>query len=512
MKSQKKKRHHVVRNLLILLVILGIAAAVWVLMEQNREETAEEETTSYKQETVKYGSVITGITESGSVAYGTTEQVFSVPEVVETSSESSVSTETGNNDLSADWNQMGQGMSNMGGMESMASESSSAGSDTELEVGEVCVAVGQVVSEGTELIRLTEDSVAAYREELDSAVESAELSVRQEEINVESKKAEADYTYAMYIAEGENAEETYNATIKSLDNAVTELEEELEEASEEVETLQSEYDAGEDVEEDLEAAQLNYDTVESNLQIAENNRTTQSIEAKQTYETAITNYNYADQLYEIDTNGLEDDLNDAQEVLEEAQAAQTEFDEQISDGAIYAEYAGTILSVSCSAGDTLTNDSVLVTFSDENDVTITVSVAQEDIADISIGEPVSISLTAYENETFDGEVTGISTAAEAGSATVNYEVTAAFTGDTSKVYSGMSGEVTFVTKEEADTLYISNRAVWTDGPRSYVKVLREDGSVDEVTITTGYSNGTTVAVTSGLEEGEIVLIESQVTE
>ncbi len=512
MKSQKKKKHHVFRNLVILLVIVAIAAAA-VVIYLDRQDNQEEAEVTYKEETVRYGSVITGITESGTVSYGTTDQEFSVPEITETSSDTSTSGTSTVGAMSALADQMaGGGMSSMGGAQSLTQESSSSGTDTDLEVAEVLVAVGEVVSEGTPLVRLTDESIEAYREALEEAVSSAELVVKQEEINVESKQAEADYTYAMYLAEGEIAEETYNATLTSLDNAVTELEEELEEAAEEVEELQSEYDAGSDVEEDLETAQLNYDTIEANLQIAKNNRTTQSIEAKQTYETAITNYNYADQLYEIDTNGLEDDLNDAKEVLEEAQEAQAEFDEEIGDGVIYAEYAGTIMTISCAEGDTLTNDSVLVTFSDEDDITITVSVTQEDIGDISIGDAVSIELTAYEKEPFAGEVTGISTSASAGSSTVNYEVTAAFTENVEKVYSGMTGEVTFVTREEPDTFYVSNRAVRTDGTRSYVKVLRDDGSIDEVTITTGYSNGTYVAVTSGLEEGETVLIESQVNE
>ncbi len=517
MKYQKKKNHHVVRNLFLVLVIIGLAAAA-LYIYFNLPESTEEPAVSYRQETVKYGDVVTGITESGTVAYGTTDQEFSVPEIAETSSEtSSGTTDTaGTSDMSAIAEQMAQGgmaaMTGMGGDQSVTGESASSGTETDLEVEEVCVAVGQVVSEGTTLIRLTDESIAEYREALNDAVKSAELAVKQEEINVESKQAEADYTYAMYLAEGEVAEETYNATLTSLDNAVTELEEELEEAAEELESLQSEYDAGSDVEEDLEEAQLNYDTIEADLQIAKNNRTTQSIEAKQTYETAITNYNYADQLYEIDTNGLEDDLDDAKEALEEAQEAQTDFDEQIGDGVIYSEYAGTVMSVSYSAGDTLTNDSVLATFSDESDITITVSVTQEDISDISIGDAVSISLEAYDNETFPGEVTSISTAAAVGSSTVNYEVTSAFTGDTDQVYSGMTGEVTFVTREEPDTLYISNRAVRTDGTRSYVKVLRDDGSIEDVTVTTGYSNGSIVAVLSGLEEGDTVLIESQVNE
>ncbi|MCD7832726.1 MAG: efflux RND transporter periplasmic adaptor subunit [Lachnospiraceae bacterium] len=489
--KKRKKKHHFLRNFLLLVIVVAAGAGAWVVY-QDQQESDTEDTTSYRQETVKYGSVITGITESGTVTYGTADQTFEVAEV--TSSSSSGSSTGGS------------------GMSMSSDNSSSSTSSTSLEVEEIYVAVGQVVAEGDALLKITEESIEAYREELEAAVTSAGLTVKQEEINVETKQAEADYTYAMYIAEGETAEATYNATITSLENTVTELEEELAEAAEEVEELQSEYDDGEDVEDDLEEAQLNYETIEANLEIAKNNLTTQSIEAKQTYENAMINYEYADQLYEIDTDGLTDELEDAQDALEDAEEALAEFEEQIGDGVIYAEYSGTIMSISYSAGDSLTSDSTVVTFSDSDDVTMTVAVSQSDISDISTGDVVSIELDAYEDETFEGEVTAISTTATTGSSTVNYEVTVNFTGDITKVYSGMTGEVTFITKEEADTLYISNRAVQTDGATSYVKVLQDDGTIEEVTITTGYSNGTTVAVTSGLTEGQIVLIESQVTE
>jgi HlyD family secretion protein len=94
---------------------------------------------------------------------------------------------------------------------------------------------------------------------------------------------------------------------------------------------------------------------------------------------------------------------------------------------------------------------------------------------------------------------------------VNYEVEITMNGDTGKVYSGMTGEVTFVEKQVTDVLYISNRAVHQDGTRSWVKVMQEDGSIEEVTIETGFSNGSIVEVTSGLSEGQTVLLESQVS-
>ena len=519
-------------------VVVAGTAAGWKLSRiQSVSATTD---AAYKTETVRKGTVSSGISESGTVTYGTTEQTFSVAEITEVSLSSSDSSsdssasgssenQSGTSAGSATVNAAGGGSMDMAVMQGNAGgdamaqagssqtseQNSSSGSttsdaDTALVVEEVYAATGQVVAEGDPILKITDDSIAEYQAQLEAAVETAQLNVKQEEINAESKKAEADYTYQMYLAEGETAEETYQATITSLENAVSDLEEDLEDAQDDVDTYQYYVDCGYDYDDELEEAQDNYSTIEANLQIAKNNLTTQSIEAKQTYESAMTNYKYADQLYEIDTNGLEDDLDDAKATLEEAQEALADFQEQIGDGIVYAAEAGTVTEVAYAAGDEISNDAAIVTYTDPENVTITVSVSQDDISSVSVGEEVSISLTAYPEEIFSGTVSGIATSATAGSSTVNYDVTVLFSGDISKVYSGMTGEATFAGKTISDTLYISNQAVLLDGARSYVKVLEEDGSVREADVTTGYSNGKIVAVESGLEEGETVLIESQV--
>lgn len=465
------------------------------------EQTSASE---YQTATVQKGNVSVGITESGTVEFGTKEQTFSVAEITEvslTDSEESSDTQStddasgfssGGTSMAAGGGQSAMGMETTGG-ESAASSSAASGTGTELVVEEVYAAVGQSVQKGEKLFKITSDSIEDYREALEQAVETAKLQVSEEEIQVQSKKAEADYTYAMYLAQGETAEATYQATLAELDAAVADLEEELEEAQE---------DGDEDEIEELEAQ----------LQIAENNRSTQSIEAKQTYDNTMTNYKYADQLYAIDTEGLEDDFNDARETLEEAEENLTSFEEEIGDGIVYAQYSGTVTELAYAAGDTLTNDATAVTFTDSDNVTMTVLVSQDDIAQISVGGNADIALTAYEEEIFSGEVASVSASAVSGSSTVNYEVSVRFTGDTSAVYSGMTGDVTFAVRSETDTLYIPNRAVYQNGTDSMVKVLAEDGSIRETEIETGFSNGTVVAVESGLEQGQTVIIESKVSE
>ena len=499
-------------------VIVAGTAAGWKISQI--QEVSATTDSAYKTETVRKGTVSSGISESGTVTYGTTEQTFSVAEITEVSlssdssdSDSSSSSQASGGSTSGSSGASGQGTVDMAAMQGAAGDNSqsgnqssgqsstgsttSSGTDTLLVVEEVYAATGQVVAEGDPILKITDDSIADYQAQLEAAVETAQLNVKQEEINVESKKSEADYTYQMYLAEGETAEETYQATISGLENTVSDLEDDLADAQDEVDTYQYYVDCGYDYDDELEEAEDNYSTIEANLQIAKNNLTTQSIEARQTYESALT-------------NGLEDDLDDAKETLEEIEEALADFQEQIGDGIVYAQESGTVTEVAYASGDDIVSDATLVTYTDPENVTMTVSVSQDDISSVSVGEEVSITLTAYPDETFTGLVSSIATSATTGSSTVNYDVTVLFSGDISKVYSGMTGEATFAGKTVGDTLYISNQAVYLDGTKSCVKVLEEDGSVRAAEITTGYSNGKVVAVESGLEEGETILIESQV--
>ena len=417
-------------------VLVAGTAAGWKISQI--QEVSATTDSAYKTETVRKGTVSSGISESGTVTYGTTEQTFSVAEITEVSlssdssdSDNSSSSQALGGSTSGSSGASGQGTADMAAMQGAAGDNSqsgsqssgqsntgsttSSGTDTSLVVEEVYAATGQVVAEGDPILKITDDSIADYQAQLEAAVEIAQLNVKQEEINVESKKSEADYTYQMYLAEGETAEETYQATITSLENTVSDL---------------------------------------------------------------------------------EDDLAD--------------FQEQIGDGIVYAQESGTVTEVAYASGDDIVSDATLVTYTDPENVTMTVSVSQDDISSVSVGEEVSITLTAYPDETFTGSVSSIATSATTGSSTVNYDVTVLFSGDISKVYSGMTGEAAFAGKTVGDTLYISNQAVYLDGTKSCVKVLAEDGSVRVAEITTGYSNGKVVAVESGLEEGETILIESQV--
>lgn len=124
-----------------------------------------------------------------------------------------------------------------------------------------------------------------------------------------------------------------------------------------------------------------------------------------------------------------------------------------------------------------------------------------------------MNIAALPDESFTGTVTEIGDA-EVNSSTsvITYEVTVTISGNLTGVYENMTGDVTFITKETKEVLQLVNRAVIREGAKSYVKVKDGEGNIVKKEITTGFSDGVNVEIVEGLSEGDVVLIESKVSD
>lgn len=143
---------------------------------------------------------------------------------------------------------------------------------------------------------------------------------------------------------------------------------------------------------------------------------------------------------------------------------------------------------------------------------MTVTLYEEDMANVILGSEASITFIAYPDTPFRAQVTEISEASTDSSGNVTYDVTATLQGDVSGLFQGMTGDITFIEQEVTDVLYVSERAIYTEGKNSYVKVYDDNGNVKQIQVTTGFSDGTNVEIVEGLQEGDIVLIERKVAE
>jgi macrolide-specific efflux system membrane fusion protein len=104
-----------------------------------------------------------------------------------------------------------------------------------------------------------------------------------------------------------------------------------------------------------------------------------------------------------------------------------------------------------------------------------------------------------------GQVTTVSTVADASSGVAKYPVTVTFTDDTGKYHAGATVSVAITYAEVQNAVQVPSLAVTTTDGASTVKVRTASG--DETrTVTTGLTSGNLVQITSGLKAGEQVVV------
>ena len=572
MHSHEKKREWTKKQKLLAdgsgVAVLAVVGGVILL------STGEEETYTYKETTVEYGNLVVGVTENGSVDIGTVEQTFdldmsALQRADTTSSDSGSNSGNNSGGGGGDFGGFTPGAS-QGGMNmfnqilnmSMGNSTSDNQDAASLPISEVCVSVGQQETKGDVLYVLEEESVAELKEELQSNVEKAEADLNAVYADQELSRQQAEYNLKSSTAYGSYAQTEYNTTIQELQEAVADKQKALEQAQESLSDYQEQlasittsyedaskilsgcqwsldntnqeddvfayvyyYDLTkqaqntvdsldqqkEQLEKSVEQAEENVSLAEKEYNNAKRSLAQGLLSAQETLDLRGLAYDTAQETYDIAIAHLEEDAAEQEEVYAEAQEKWEEFSSHIDGNNVCAQYDGVITSVDLEEGDSIQTGDVLVTLYNMEEVTMTVTVDEADMTDISVGSQANITFIAYPDTVFTAEVTEIADAVSDSDGNVTYDVTVTLEGDVSGLFQGMTGEITFVTEEMKDVLYVSKRAIITEGENSYVKVRTEDGKIEKKSVTTGFTDGVNIEIVEGLSEGDIVLIESKVS-
>lgn len=254
-------------------------------------------------------------------------------------------------------------------------------------------------------------------------------------------------------------------------------------------------------------------SLETQLATARAKMDIEKLEVEETYLEAVINGDNAEITYNAQLEELKETLREAEEEKAKVEEQMEAFEAFIGeDGILYAESGGIITQLAYEAGDSLIDTGVIISYAEPQDMTISVDVTQEDVVDLAVGDKVDIRFSAYEDTPYEGTILSINTTAtSADSNTVSYEVIIGVEGDTEALYGGMTADITFVTEEKEDVLYISKRAVIEENGRKYVYVKNALGGRELQEITTGISNGSSIEILSGLEEGDTIYIASRVS-
>ena len=531
--------------------ILAVAVTTGVVVWRNNH-TQE---VTYRETTVEYGDLTVGITEDSTVSIGTVSQTFDLDISALVSSDSS----SGSSQTDSMSGGMGMQMFSFG-------ESSYTSQSQEMEIDSVHITVGQEIQAGDVLYTLTEDSVEEIRAQLEEDVEDTLADYQALMVEQQKSYLTAKQGYDTYVLNGNLAELTYTKELQELQDKVDEAAEELEDkqnqVNENLEKLVELQDELTSAKKDLKDAQaavsenhdnryndpyyytvyLNtrdmaqtiVDEIEDDIESLEDENETllteigeatrswneacrnlesEKLSARQTLETDQYYYSVASEWYSIQTTSLDNDKQNAYSSYESAVNKLEEFNSYIVGNDVIAEYSGVVTEVPLSVGDGVTRNTSLVTLYDASDVTMEITVSKDDYESIDQDGEVNISYTAYPDTIYSGTISEVSDAEyDSDSGEVYYTLTVTVQGDISGLYEGMTGDVTCVTKETKEVTYVSNRAIFRDGTRSYVKVRDENGNIIEKDVTTGFSDGVNVEIIEGLSQGDTVLIESKVSE
>ena len=156
--------------------------------------------------------------------------------------------------------------------------------------------------------------------------------------------------------------------------------------------------------------------------------------------------------------------------------------------------------------DYIMDETELCTLTDYDTAKITLTVDELDIAQLSIGQAVTVTLDALPGQSFDGEITEIDPNGENSGGSTKYSVTVTLP-RTEDMLTGMNAAVRVQLKENDGRLLIPLAAVQEDANGIYVCTGYDKSSeeaTDSIEITTGLSDGENVEVLSGLSEGDTV--------
>ena len=196
----------------------------------------------------------------------------------------------------------------------------------------------------------------------------------------------------------------------------------------------------------------------------------------------------------------------AESQLAQAQISLARAEQNLANATLTAPYDGVITAVSVSIGEQTSG--VVVEMVNPQSLELILDVDEVDIRNIILGQEAEINLEAWPDSMINAEVVSIAprNTAVQGSGLVTYDVYLAM-GDTDlPVRVGMTANASLITAQRNDVLLVPNRAITPDRTAGKYFVTLATGEVVEVTI--GLRDDSNTQITSGLTEGDELLIET----
>jgi RND family efflux transporter MFP subunit len=449
-----KRKFIIIAGIVVLVLIVG-AVYVWQNQQAKASTAASVQTT-----TVKRGSLVATVSAAGNV---------SAPNSV------AVAFQTGTLDVSA-------------------------------RVAKVNVKVGDTVKKGDELMEVDTTNLDLALKTAQSNLASAQVSYDQtkNDLNFALRTAQANADSAKTSLAAAQADNTQNP------NSLIVAKANLETATITLQKAQADYNTVAwrgDVGMTSQAAALQTATIAYQSTLASYNIAAAKINDA-ALKSAQTTYSNAQVALEQAQKNLETKLATAQATLDNAKLNVEQAQRNLDDAKLVAPYDGVISVVNYGIGDNATGTATTIV--DLSVLQVKVTVAEVDVAKIKLGQTATMTLDALTGKTYNAKVIAISPVGTITQGVVNYIVTLGITDADGSIKPGMTANLTVEVERRDNVLLIPTRAIRTQGTQRTVTVAYKGQNIS-TPVTIGLTNDTSAEITSGLQEGDVVVINTTQT-
>jgi len=437
---------------LLLAVTVGVALGVYGIYNWASDGSGIEASVADRLVTVQYGNLTSSIYSSGSLVYSISEQ------------------------LTFD----------------------SAGT-----VEAVYVEKDDTVEQGEVLARLDSESI----ESLEEAVARARINLRDAEEALEEAQtpySESDIAGAEEAVESAeqgllDAQERGAIQIANAEYAVDKAFQNHSESLVQYMTGKISFDEYQQVNRNWEIAQLDLEMAKLNVDKSVSDAENKLENAEETLEEILGGADPLEvALKQSELDGATAALDDALEQLESAK-----------DGyPVVAPFDGVVAKVNVEPGDEVNANTVVIELVDSSAFEVSAIVDEIDVAQLRLGQEATVTLDAIPDLELSGNVSSITAFAQSQYGVVSYPITISLaTPDDVQLLDGMSATATIEIELASNALLVPSQAIIGGTvDRAMVRVM-VDGQAQPRMVTLGATDGVWTEVVTGLEEGDVVIVE-----
>jgi len=218
--------------------------------------------------------------------------------------------------------------------------------------------------------------------------------------------------------------------------------------------------------------------------------------------------NIDDLIQTIESNKIStSDVTTQEARVRAAEASVNNYRAQLEKTIIRSPINGVVTKQDARLGETVAVNSPLISVIYESNFEIETFIPEADISKIKNDDPAKVTLDAYgSDELFEATVTAVDLGETVIEGVTTYKTTLRFTQEDERIKPGMTANVDILTASKENVIAVPQRAVITQDGRKFVRILREDGNLEEKTVTTGLrgSDGN-IEITEGVNPGDRIV-------